>query len=93
LTNDGQPEAGSGHATRRRRSVEPLEDVWHVFGGNAWTVIDHRHLASPHIHVDVATHGTPFDCVVDEVADGAIDGSRIDVHQTRLQGRVHRHPR
>jgi len=52
LADDGQAEPGAGNPTGRRRSVEAVEDMGQVGGGDARTVIAHGELAGPQAHLD-----------------------------------------
>jgi len=85
LPDDGQPEAGAGHAAGRRGPVEAVEHVRQVAGGNPGSVVSYGQLAGPQAHLHRGARPAELGRVVQEVADGDLQPVGVAGYHARLE--------
>ena len=84
-SDDRESEPGTGHCSGGGCSVEAFEDVGEIFFFDAGAVVGHRYPAVGDGDAHRGVGGTPFERVVDQVADGMVDRGGSDVYQAGVQ--------
>src|SRR5262245_207912 len=76
LSHDRQPETRPGHAPRRARAIEPVEDVREVLVRDPGSVVANDEPTVPNLDLDLRARCTPLRGVVEEVADCTLERGR-----------------
>jgi hypothetical protein len=85
LTDNGQPEAGAGHAPGGTGPVEAVEHVQQVLGRNAGPVVGHGEFAVPQADLHRAAGRTELGRVVQQVPDRDLQSGATADDAARLQ--------
>jgi hypothetical protein len=85
LADDGQPEAGAGHAAGGTGPVEAVEHVQQVLGRDTGPVVAHDEFAVPEADLHRAARRTELGRVVQQVPDRGLQPVGAADHAARLQ--------